>query len=230
MKKFLRYILVISMTFAFLPIAIGSLRDLGSPFIIIADFLQTYAQLIWVITAFSGGTSGIMLIILQLKEQKANIIVAKAAVRDEFWNEADIKNRCRLVFYSVFDAISNGDITQIESFVTTKFCREIMSTMAEWTAVSKEIINPVDIKDTKIVASTDRIENNLDEVTVCLIGDFVRPADGTDLLATNFEVEKMRFQILCTLKRQDQQWKLDEIDDYVTLFDLLIRTRSHYEG
>ena len=148
MKKFLRYILVISMTFAFLPIAIGSLRDLGPPFIMVAGFIEMYAQFIWVITAFFGGTSGVMLIVLQLKERKANLVFVKATARDDFWDETNIKNRCRLAFYSVFDAISAGDLTQIESFVTPEFCREITSIIVEPILTQNEIINPVDITDT----------------------------------------------------------------------------------
>lgn len=228
MKEFLRYILIICMSFAFLPIVIGSLRELGAPFIMIADFIEAYARIIWYITAFFGGSSGLMLLILKLKERKANLVVEKAADRDDFWDEASIKNSCRLAFYSMFDAISSGELQQIEMFVTPEFCSEITSMIAAPLVTQREIVNPIDITETKIVASKDCIENSMDEVTVFLKGDFVRPADGTGLLATTFEVKKMPFQILCAMKRQNNQWKLNEIDDQVNLLDLF-RTSSKYE-
>lgn len=218
------------MSFAFLPILIGTLKDLGSPFTGIADFVGEYVQIVWIVTGVCGGTSGVMLLILHSKERKANLVIAKAAVRDCFWDEVYIKNRCRLIFYSLFDAISARDFKKIKPFVTPEFYSEISSLVPENTIQSNEIVNPVDITDTSIVAGTDRTDDHLDEVTICLTGNFVRPADRSSAEAINFEVEKVAFQILFTLRRREQDWILSKLNDHVSLFDLLLRTRSKYEG
>lgn len=229
MKNFLKYMLIVCMSFAFLPILIGTLKDLGSPFDGIADFVGGYIQAIWFVTGFCGGTSGVMLLILQLKERKADLVIAKASERDSFWDEAYIKNRCRLIFYSLFDAISAGDLTKMEPFVTPEFSRDFSSFVPRNIIQRNEIINPVDITDTCIVAGTDRIDDHLDEVMVSLTGNIVRPVDGQSVEAINFEVDKIPFQILLTLRRRDHNWLLNRLDNHVSLLDLLMHTRSKYE-
>jgi hypothetical protein len=229
MKSFLKYMLIVCVSFALLPLLIGTLKDLGPPFTGIADFVGEYIQTIWIITAVCGGTSGVMLGILHIKEREADLVIAKAAARDSFWDEAYIKNRSRLIFYSLFDAISARDFAKIESFVTPEFSHEISSLVPKNTISQNEIINPVDITGTNIVAGTDCIDDHLDEVTVCLTGNFVQAADGKVAESVNFEVEKIPFQILLTLRRQSQDWVLHKLNDHISLFDLLLHTPSKYE-
>jgi hypothetical protein len=217
------------MSFAFLPLLIGTLKDLGSPFDSIADFVGGYIQTIWIVAGACGGTSGVVLLILHLKERKADLVIAQAAARDSFWDEEHIKNRSRLIFYSLFDAISAGDLSKIEAFVTPGFSREYTSFVPENIIQRNEIVNPVDITDTCIVAGIDKIDDHLDEVTVCLTGNFIRPSNEHSVEAINFEVDKIPFQILLTLKRQGQDWLLNKLNNHVNLFDLFLRTRSKYE-
>lgn len=229
MKKYLKSIFVVCMSFAFFPVLLGTLSDLGAPFDSIAVFVSGYIRIIWIVTGFCGGTSGVMLFILHLKERKANSVIGKASLRDNIWDEVYIKNRSRLIFYSLFDAISAEELSKIEPFVTPGFFREFGSFVPENIIHTSEIINLVDIADTIIVTSIDRINDHLDEVAVSLTGNFVRPADGDSIQAVSFEVDKIPFQILLTLKRQDQDWVLSKLNNHVSLSDLLMQNSSKYE-
>jgi len=76
---------------------------------------------------------------------------------------------------------------------------------------------------------TDCTDDHLDEVTVSLTGNFVRPANGRSVEAIDFEVDRIPFQILHMLRPNGWDWMLNKLDDHVSLFDLLMYTRSKYE-
>ena len=80
------------------------------------------------------------------------------------------------------------------SRLTARFYEELQKSIPGTDTAVNDLVNPVDIIDTRILASKDSKEDLSDKVSVCVTGFFIRPADGTGETAVTFAVEKGNFK------------------------------------
>jgi hypothetical protein len=210
-----------------MPLLAHHLGEDNPVFILIVNILQLYQPIILSISAVFGGVTGLILTILMVKEHRAISVIRKANDRDSFWSEGEIKKHCRLLFYTLYDCMLMQTFSGMKPFVTHHFYEWLLSQKPD-VAEGNDILNPVEIIDTRILAGKDRLADVEDEVSVCLDGYFIRPVYGTASSSYNFPVEKKEFRIICHFLRQGQHWKLNHVHDSVTLLDLLA-TKSYFE-
>ena len=53
---------------------------------------------------------------LEMKERKALLVIRKASLRDSFWSEGEIKQKCRFVFYSLYDCVLKQNLEDVKPF------------------------------------------------------------------------------------------------------------------
>jgi hypothetical protein len=231
--KYLRTTFFVSIGFFLIPMLVFLLSNAGPEFQPLVSFFDTYDKLNYIITAISGffgGTSGILLIILQNKERKTSSVIQNAQEMDNFWSEQQIKISSRAIFYSLHDCFLKGNYADVKRFVTPEFYQELVKHNSGDSQIGSELINPVDITETKIIAANDYPSDCNDSVSVLFSGYFIRPEEGVNSEVSSFPVTKKAFKIICNFKRLDQSWKLDSVDDTAALFDIILNYKSHADG
>jgi hypothetical protein len=219
MKQYLSYALGLCVTVALVPALVELLHRCYPAFSPLADNLSAFYHFFYMLGGLGGGFSGILLTVLLYKERQAAKAIQKAAATDSVWQRSDLHLQSRSALYHVFHAWSLQDFSLLVDVATDDFLKE----MAAWgqppSCLDPHLVNSVEVTETKIVACDDYLDDEKDSYTSLISGFFLSPKNQQ---AVGYvEVDKTPFKLTCTFIRVDSGWRLNEMNDHITLGSML---------
>src|SRR6185437_5906871 len=174
LKKLLQFFIVATVTMFLFPTI---LRLVGMENY---DFRNISSLLIFLgITA--SIFSGVIAVIIIYKSKKADRLLQKAAARDGIWDEENLKVQTRAVFYKVLTAWNNEDASLMKEYVTDdyfQFFKKRLATKTE--AKVTDILNSIDISETRIICCQDFLNNEKDRFVGYLTWNFANDNNDED--------------------------------------------------
>lgn len=231
-KKQLRFFVVMAVSMFLLPtvlLALGvdslTYQNVSSLFIIGG-----------VITSIISGIIGLIII---YKSKNADRTLQKAELRDQTWDEDRLKYTTRFIFYKIMNAWNSGNISVIEDFVTAEYLRSFRDKLAQKTdGPIDDIINSVDILETRIISCQDYLNNKEDKFVGYIkwkfsdelvnTDDLIRPNRSAKITWYQGDDEKEYFQEVYYFIRVSNDWMLNETDDKIGFWKLL-RQKNYYQ-
>ena len=117
--------------------------------------------------------SGVIAIIIIYKSKNADRLLQKAAARDAIWNEENLKVQTRAVFYKVLIAWNNEDASLVKEYVTDDYLQFFKKRLATKTEANvTDILNSIDISETRIICCQDFLNNEKDKFVGYLTWNF----------------------------------------------------------
>ena len=182
--------------------------------------------------------SGVIAIIIIYKSKKADRLLQKAAARDGIWDEENLKVQTRAVFYKVLTAWNNEDASLMKEYVTDDYLQFFKKRLATKTeAKVTDILNSIDISETRIICCQDFLNNEKDRFVGYLTWNFSNDnnEEGDDS-ERSVSIEwgnrqndvPAQFSEMYHFIRDGNDWLLNKSDDNVGFWNLLTE-RSIYE-
>ena len=182
--------------------------------------------------------SGVIAIIIIYKSKNADRLLQKAAARDAVWNEENLKVQTRAVFYKVLTAWNNEDASLVEEYVTDDYLQFFKKRLATKTEANvTDILNSIDISETRIICCQDFLNNEKDKFVGYLTWNFSNDnneedddSEGSVSIEWGSRQNDIpeQFSEMYHFIRHRNDWLLNKSDDNVGFWNLLTE-RSIYE-
>jgi hypothetical protein len=222
MKKTLsslfRFSLSLTMGMAILPWALAQIETEYTWLAPIRAFLKAIQPVFLAIGGSTGGVTGCLLAFLKMKERRALSVIRRAAQSDNGWDIERLKQFSRLCFYQVHCAWREGEFDKLKELGTDDFLKELIAWAPPPPGFDKDLVNAVDITETSIVAAIDKSGDSSDQYEVLFGGSYI--VSSSDGSSPN-DIERVSFKVICKFRRVDGNWRIREVNDWVTLTDIL---------
>jgi hypothetical protein len=220
MKKYLLSVFTFCFFVIILPSLLHIVADEDPVLVALANFLNTYSGVINNASILLGASSGLFLSLLLYKERKTAAIIKKAVKKDPAWDIYQLKNNARLSFYQFYDALIERDLSVVPNFLTESFYKEFFQENHITGVTNYDVVNPIEITNTNIIGVQDRLDNTCDSYSAYISGNIICPRDHSSI-SDHLIVDKTSFKVICYFLRDKDEWKLNDINDKVHLFNLL---------
>ncbi|MGM0471169.1 MAG: Tim44 domain-containing protein [Bacillota bacterium] len=157
------------------------------------------------------------------KSKESNAVMNQAATTDQIWNKDEILERVEEIFFKVQIAWMERDQDLAKEYISEKLYKKHKTQTDQMLEQKrKNILEQINLIESKIVEVQDYIEDERDSIWVYIKGsmiDYVIDEDS-DKVVSGDSTEKQAFSELWKLIRADHGWVLDQIDQEVTISKL----------
>jgi len=222
-KKQLQFFIVLAVSMFLLPtilLALGvdlsNLHDISALFMIAG-----------VISSIISAAIGLIII---YKSKSAMLVIQKAELTDDLWDEDQLKYQVRFVFYKMLNAWNNGDASIIKDFVTPEYFQSFTEKLQSKIDVNvDDITNSIDIADTRIICCQDLLDNNEDKFVGYIKWKFRNESTREVGVIWNNTNKESVFEETYHFKRFSDDWLLYQTDDKISLWKILLE-KNYYQN
>ncbi|HSN10023.1 MAG TPA: hypothetical protein VLS85_13375 [Hanamia sp.] len=226
-KKLLWFCIVMAMSMFLLPTILLALG-------IDSVTYQNLLALLMIGGVIISVISGVIGLVIIYKSNNADRILQKADQRDQIWDEDHLKYTTRFVFYKMMNAWNTGDLSVIKDYVTAEYLSSFQKKLSGKTgATVNNIINSIDIVETRIICCQDFLNNSQDKFVGYIKWKFItEESEINNMSLETFPNEKTDekdvFQESYHFKRVSNDWLLYDTDDNIGLWKLLLQ-KNYYQ-
>lgn len=173
----------------------------------------------------------IISIILFFKVGKSRRVIKKSAEQDSFWNFDQMRDNAKKVFFKMQDAWMDRNIESVKDIITSRLYDDYKTQLELMKKNSeKNILSGINVTDVRIIGCEDYLDNSHDSYIAHIKGEMLDYTidERTRRIIKNPDKKAESFTDTYHFVRKDNKWLLDNIDNKVSIWDV-IRTRNYHE-
>jgi hypothetical protein len=213
LKNYFKSFLVLAVGMFFWPTMVD-VFSAGSPKMRI--FFMSWNSAIFPLALLFSFGSAVIGAIIVYKGKRSENVLAEANEKDRFWNEDDMIEEIRSVFYKVQNAWENNNAEYIKDYATPSFLNSFKELLKNKNDDS-HIIDKIEISEIEVIGCQEFFNKKEDKFEGYIKGSF---ATSTINPVTNEPVKK-DFSELYYFVRIDNDWILNMIDYKFGIWDIL---------
>jgi len=213
LKNYFKSFLVLAVGMFFWPTMVD-VFSAGSPKMRI--FFMSWNSAIFPLAFLFSFGSAVIGAIIVYKGKRSENVLAEANEKDRFWNEDDMIEEIKSVFYKVQNAWENNNVEYIKDYATPSFLNSFKELLKNKNDDS-HIVDRIEISEIEVIGCQEFLDKKEDKFEGYIKGSF---ATSTINPATNEPVKK-DFSELYYFVRIDNDWILNAIDYKIGIWDIL---------
>jgi hypothetical protein len=173
----------------------------------------------------------IISVILFFKVGKSRKIINKSADHDSFWNFEQMRNNAKSVFFKMQDAWMEREIEKVKDIITPQLYEEYKTQLELMKKNNeKNILSGINVTNVRIIGCEDYMDDSQDSYIAHIKGEMIDYTinEKTRQIIKNPDKKEEKFTDTYHFIRKGNKWLLDNIDNKVSIWDV-IRTRNYHE-